>query len=196
MIAASPAASDIPLRLGDFKTLTDALDYAATGKTGINFYAANGTLKSVLTYADLRSQSIQMARRLSQLAPKGALIGLLAQTSEHFVRIFFACQYAGLVPVPMPVPTTMGGKDVYLNQIKQMCETAKVSALFAPTRLMDMLAERLKRSIRHYWTCLISIACQHRRANCANMARKIFVIFNTLREAPMIQKVLSDRKPP
>lgn len=144
MIAASPAASDIPLRLGDFKTLTDALDYAATGQTGINFYAANGTLKSVLTYADLRTEAIQMARQLSQLAPKGALIGLLAQTSEHFVRTFFACQYAGLVPVPMPIPTTMGGKDVYLKQIRQMCETAKVSALFAPERLIEMLTETLE----------------------------------------------------
>lgn len=139
MTVATPTHSGIPLRLGNFSTLTEAMDYAATGGTGINFYASNGRLEKTLTYKELRKEAMDMGARLVSLAPKNALIGIIAQTSADFARIFFACQYAGLVPVPMPMPTTMGGKDTYLHQLRQMCETAKVSALFAPDRLLGML---------------------------------------------------------
>ena len=137
----TPTASQVPFRPGDFGTLSDALDYAATGETGINFYASNGSAKHVMSYATLREEAMELARKLIPLAPKNALVGLIADTSPAFVRAFFACQYAGLLPVPMPVPTTMGGKDSYLHQIKQMAETAKVSCIFVPERLMDMLGK-------------------------------------------------------
>ena len=127
MTVATPTHSGTPLRLGDFETLTDALDYAATGQTGINFYAANGKLDTTISYSQLRIEAMDMAEHLVSLAPKNALIGMIAQTSAEFARLFFACQYAGLVPVPMPMPTTMGGKETYLHQISQMCDTAKVS---------------------------------------------------------------------
>lgn len=143
MTVATPTQSGIPLRLGNFKTLTDALDYAATGQTGINIYASNGRLNDSLPYSQLRIQAQDMAKHLVTLAPKNTLIGIIAQTSVNFVRTFFACQYAGLVPVPMPMPTTMGGKETYLHQIRQMCETAKVSAMFAPERLLEMLTDPL-----------------------------------------------------
>lgn len=143
MTAATPLSSMIPLRRGDFATLTAALDYAATGKTGLNFYTSNGTIRSTLSYNTLRLEARAMAKRLVPFAAKNTLIGLIAETSPEFVRAFFACQYAGLVPVPMPMPTTMGGKETYLQQIKQMCETARVAALFAPERLLNMLGEAL-----------------------------------------------------
>lgn len=143
MMLETPTQSGIPLRFGDFQTLTDALDYAATGSTGINFYNANGKLEDSLPYRQLQSEAMAMAARLVAYAPEGALIGILAQTSADFVRTFFACQYAGLVPVPMPMPTAMGSKDAFLFQICQMCSTAKVAALFAPAALLDMLNETL-----------------------------------------------------
>lgn len=141
MTTATPTMSGLGLRLGDFDTVTAALDYAAKGKTGINFYSAAGKLEHVLTYADLRRDAQALARRLVPLAPKNTLIGLLAQTSPEFVRLFFACQYAGLVPVPMPMPTTMGGKDAYLHQIRQMAVTAKMQVVFVPDRLTDLVGD-------------------------------------------------------
>jgi len=144
MTLATPTTSGIPLRLGDFQTLTDALDYAATGETGINFYNSKGKLEIRLSYQQLQIEAQEMGQRLIGLAPKDALIGILAETSPDFVRTFFACQYAGLVPVPMPIPTTMGGKDTYIGQITQMCDTAKITALFSPARLLDLLGETPK----------------------------------------------------
>ena len=48
--------SKVPLRAADFSTLSEALDYAAQGETGCNFYSDRGQLSAVLSYADLRHQ--------------------------------------------------------------------------------------------------------------------------------------------
>ncbi|MEL6323045.1 MAG: fatty acyl-AMP ligase, partial [Pseudomonadota bacterium] len=115
----TPTRSGLNLRLGDFSTLTEALDYAATGESGLNFYSATGTLDHVVPYAQLRAEAMALGVKLAAFAPSNALVGLIAETSPDFARMFFACQYAGLVPVPLPMPTTMGGRDSYLHQLRQ-----------------------------------------------------------------------------
>jgi len=44
----------LPQRLGGFSTIAAALDYAAQGKTGFNFYGGKGQLAHVMPYAELR----------------------------------------------------------------------------------------------------------------------------------------------
>ena len=140
----TPIESGLELRRGTFATLTDALDYAAQGATGLNFYCSNGKLETSLTYAALRDEAIALAKRLVVFAPKSALIGLVAETSVAFARAFYACQYAGLVAVPVPMPTAMGGRESYIHQLRQMLGGAHVHALLAPTRLMEMAGEALE----------------------------------------------------
>lgn len=36
---------------------------------------------------------------------RGAHVALVVDTHPDFVRYFFACQYAALVPVPLPAPS-------------------------------------------------------------------------------------------
>ena len=139
----TPIESGLALRRGDFATLTDALDYAAQGATGLNFYCPNGQLKTSMTYAALREESVALAKRFAGLAPKNALIGLVAETSVAFARAFYACQYAGLVAVPVPMPAAMGGRESYIHQLRQMLGGAKVEALLAPEHLTEMAAEAL-----------------------------------------------------
>ena len=55
----------LPVRLADFPTITAALDYAARGLTGFNFFDARGTLATALPYRELRDQSLVMAGRLA-----------------------------------------------------------------------------------------------------------------------------------
>ena len=139
----TPTRSGLDLRLGDFATLTDGLDYAAQGESGINFYSATGVLEAALPYRVLREQAMALARRLAAAAPRNALVGLVAETSPGFARAFFACQYAGLVPVPMPMPTTMGGRESYVHQLRQMAGFAGVRMMLAPPKLADMVAEAM-----------------------------------------------------
>jgi len=53
-----------PQKLAEFETLTEALDYAATGETGYNFYDSRGRLQSVLSYKELKRLACINAQRL------------------------------------------------------------------------------------------------------------------------------------
>ena len=57
----------LKLRHGNFPTLSEALDYAASGETGCNFYSGRGKLTHVVTYAALQKQAQNLARRLNGL---------------------------------------------------------------------------------------------------------------------------------
>ena len=56
--------SSLPFRRGGFASLCEALDYAAGGDTGLNFFDARGRLLNSLSYRDLRTQAQAFARRL------------------------------------------------------------------------------------------------------------------------------------
>jgi fatty-acyl-CoA synthase len=57
----TPTVNSLPLRRADFASLADALDYAAQGVTGANFYAGSGKLATVLPYRTLRVEAQQLA---------------------------------------------------------------------------------------------------------------------------------------
>jgi fatty-acyl-CoA synthase len=132
----------LPKRYADFGSIAAALDYAAQGPTGLNFYSGKGTLTEVLPYRLLREQALDLARRMigAGLEP-GDRIGLVAESDGDFVRAFFACQYAGLVPAPLPLPAAFGGKDSYVSHVRRMMESAQASALFAPAILDGWISE-------------------------------------------------------
>ena len=98
----TPTVHNLPFRAADFATLTEALDYSAEGDTGANFYTGRGELYATLAYAELRQQSRALARKLLGMGMhKGDHVALVAETNPDFLRFFFACQYAGLVPVSL-----------------------------------------------------------------------------------------------
>jgi fatty-acyl-CoA synthase len=132
----------LPTRFADFGCIAEALDYAAQGPTGLNFYSAKGTLVEALPYSRLREQAIDLARRMlgAGLEP-GDRIALVAESDGDFARAFFACQYAGLVPTPLPLPAAFGGKDSYISHLQRMMASAGVSAAFAPAMLEAWLGE-------------------------------------------------------
>jgi fatty-acyl-CoA synthase len=131
----------LPLRLDGFATVPDALDYAATGETGLNFYSIRGELSESLSYSALRARAIVLAAKLAGRFPRGSRIAIVAETSADFIVTFFACQYAGMLPAPMPMPVNLGGKDGYINQIQLMIRGAEAAAAVGPTSLADFLTE-------------------------------------------------------
>ena len=138
----TPTAPELVTRPGDFATLGEALDHAARGPTGVNVHSPRGELIEVLPYALLRADALALAGRLlgSGLAP-GDRVALAAESSGEFLRAFFACQYAGLVPAPTPLPAPFGGKDAYVDHIRRMLVSADVRAALAPPELAAWFAE-------------------------------------------------------
>lgn len=139
----TPNANTVEFNCGGFDTLSEALDYAATGITGLNFYSVRGELEHVLTYTELRERAIETAARLTTETEPGELIGLIAETSPEFAVMFFACQYAGVLPVPVSVPVTLGSNEFYKDQLKRICETAGLHCLLAPTSMLGLAKEAL-----------------------------------------------------
>lgn len=138
----TPTAPDRALRRADFPTLVEALDFAATGETGVNLYGLRGELAEAMTYGDLRRAARDLASRLLATGLKaGDRIGLIAETDGDFVRAFFACQYAGLIPAPLPLPTPLGGRANYIDQIARMLGAADADALLGPAAMSAWVVE-------------------------------------------------------
>ncbi len=138
----TPTESKVPLRPGDFNNLAEALDYAAKGVTGCNFYTGKGELYTAVSYEELREQARALARRLQGLGlSRGARVALLADTSPGFIRFFFACQYAGLVPVPIPAFIHLSNRSVYVEQLKALLVICQASVAVAPLDFLPFLAE-------------------------------------------------------
>jgi len=117
----------------------EALDYAAQGLTGINFYGADGRLVSSLPYKDLRSRAITMAGHLAAAFPRESRLGLVAETSPDFLIAFMACQYSGIVPAPLSLPAAFGGRQTYEWQVNKMVRRAGLAAVLAPAALREIL---------------------------------------------------------
>ena len=118
-------------RVGGFSSLVEALDYAARGETGFNFYSGRGELMETLPYALLRRRAEEAARRLLSLRfRRGDRVALLAETTPDFLSLFFGCQYAGLIPVPLPLPTGLGARQGYVQQLRRQIEGAGARAAF------------------------------------------------------------------
>lgn len=128
--------------MADFATLVDALDYAAQGVRGFNFYSARGDLVEVLSFADLRERALATARRLITAGlERGCRVALIADTTPDFIVAFFGCQYAGLLPVPLPLPTSFGGKDGYVEQLGKQMISCHAAAAIAPTGMSELLLQ-------------------------------------------------------
>ena len=140
---ATPTQHQLRLKHGNFSTLSEALDYAASGETGCNFYSGRGKLTHVLTYAGLQQQAQNLARRLNGLElPRGARVALIADTNPDFIRFFFACQYAGLIPVPLPISLHLGGHQAYVTQLRRLIENCQASIAMAPEGFLPFLERK------------------------------------------------------
>ncbi len=132
-LSITPSRSGIARRYGDFPSFAAALDYAAQGESGFNIYSGRGTLLEVLPYRKLREQAHATARRLLSLGLKpGDRVAIVAESDGDFARIFFGCQYAGLVPAPLPLPVAFGGKEGYIETLRGMITSASARAVVIP----------------------------------------------------------------
>ena len=135
----TPTECSLPRRFADFDTLQDALDYAARGTRGLNFHDPRGKLTRPYPFGELRGDAVAAAYRLiaAGVAP-GDRIALTAETGAEFAALFFGAIYAGAWPVPLPLPTSFGGRDSYIEQLSVQLNSADPSFLFYPEELASL----------------------------------------------------------
>ena len=138
-LQATPTRDSLPRRMSDFATLGEALDYAATGVRGLNFHDPRGNLARPYPYSELRRDALEMAYRLiAKGVVPGDRIALIAETSPQFAALFFGTVYAGAWPVPLPLPTSFGGRDSYVDQLSVQMKGAEPKFLIYPESLENM----------------------------------------------------------
>ncbi len=137
--AGTPTEDTLARRFADFDTLGAALDYAASGHRGLNFHDARGTLTRPYPFAELREDALAMARRLiaAGVRPEDR-IAIVAETSPDFAALFFGTVYAGAWPVPLPLPTSFGGRDSYVEQLRVQLSSCDPTMLVYPPELAQM----------------------------------------------------------
>ena len=156
----TPTLDALPRRIADFTTLGAALDYAAQGQRGMNFHDARGTLKRTYTYAELRRDALANARRFAALGlVKGDRLALIAETGAEFAACFFGAIHAGLWPVPLPLPTSFGGREAYVEQLNVMLGSSDPALFLFPPELTEFAttAADLRGVKARDWDSLVDI---------------------------------------
>jgi fatty-acyl-CoA synthase len=141
MLSPTPTTNrDLPFRTSGFATLAEGLDYAAGGETGVNFYSPRGELRHALGYRELRERAVDLARRLAaSRLRRGDRVAIVAETTPDFLIVFFGCQYAGMIPVPLPLSINFGGREAYAARLHGMLMAAGARAAVASEELIETL---------------------------------------------------------
>jgi fatty-acyl-CoA synthase len=138
-LVATPNLCDLPRRYSDFTTFAEAIDYAASGKRGLNFHDPRGNLVRAYPFSELRGDALAMARRLIGFGVMpGMRVALVAETGADFAALFCGAIYAGAWPVPLPLPTSFGGKDNYIDQLAHQLDSSDPALLLYPAELAEM----------------------------------------------------------
>ena len=138
----TPTECAQPRRFSDFATVGEALDYAAAGSRGLNFHDPRGKLVRPYPYSELRADALAAAYRLIAAGVKpNDRIALIAETGAEFAALFFGTIYAGAWPVPLPLPTSFGGRDSYVGQLVVQLTSCDPKMLFFPPEIAAMAIE-------------------------------------------------------
>jgi fatty-acyl-CoA synthase len=139
---ATPTLDQLPRRLADFGTIGEALDFAARGHRGLNFHDARGTLTRAYPYSELREDALAASRRFIALGIiPGDRVALVAETGPEFATAFFGAVYAGAWPVPLPLPTSFGGREAYVDQLAIQLKSCDPALLLYPPELADFCGQ-------------------------------------------------------
>ncbi len=135
----TPSLDDLERRYSDFDTLGEALDYAAQGVRGFNYHDPRGSLIRACPFSEMRGEALKAAYALVAHGIKpGDRIALCAETSPEFAALFFGVVYAGAWPVPLPLPTSFGGKESYIEQLSVQLKSSDPAIFFYPPELAEM----------------------------------------------------------
>ena len=139
VLTPTPNDCNLPRRRSDFATFNEAIDYAARSEKGLNFHDMRGTLERVYPFAEMREDALKLAYIMKARGiGKDDRVALVAETSPEFAALFCACVYAGAWPVPLPLPTTFGGKDSYIDQLKVQLASSDPKILIYPPEIAEM----------------------------------------------------------
>ena len=131
MTTPTPTASpELAFRVGGFATLADGPGLCRAGRDRAQFLLRRAaSSRPRCPMRELRRRAAGSGPRVvGSGLERGDRVAIVAETSPDFVSMFFACQYAGLVPVPLPLCINIGGHDAYVERLRGMLAAAGARA--------------------------------------------------------------------
>jgi fatty-acyl-CoA synthase len=129
------------------RTLIDALDecHLAGDSRGYTFVDANGT-SLTLGFRTLIDEARRRGRQLAALGlRKGDRVALVIPDAKEFVLTFLGAATAGIVPVPLYPPLSLGRLDAYLGGMVRTLNAAAIDLVVATTEVQKILWSVLPR---------------------------------------------------
>lgn len=120
-------------------TLVDILRGRASqcgGQTAFTFLEGDAVGES-LTYGDLDRSARAIAVGLCKRFPTASRIALVFPPGLDFIKAFFGCIYAGMVPVPATYPKPRRPSA----RLSAILRDAQPAAILAPRRVIDSVAD-------------------------------------------------------
>src|SRR4051794_32576914 len=71
----------------------------------------------------------------------GDRIALIAETGPEFAACFFGAVYAGAWPVPLPLPTSFGGREAYIDQLGIQLKSCDPKLFVYPPELAEFCVD-------------------------------------------------------
>ena len=112
----------------------------------------DGDIRARLSYSELDNNARAIAARLQGLDAGGECAVLLYPPGLNFVSAFFACMYANVVAIPLPIPRTTAN----INQTKGIIEETKTEIILSTQTILTKLA----RQDEQYFSKLICLDTQ------------------------------------
>ena len=132
----------LPFVVAEFDTLVEGLDYAARGESGCNFFSGKGDLQHAVTYEETREKAVALAQRFDRAGlERGTRVAIVAETTPDFLIFFFACQHAGMIPVPLPLTIHLRSHESYVERLRNMITRSGAEIAVGPAELVNYLKE-------------------------------------------------------
>src|SRR5712691_13369091 len=108
---------------------------------GITFAGAKGPGEDVVwSYHDLCREVRRRAAHLRAMGfCKGDRIALVVPDGQDFIPLFLACLWAGIVPVPLYPPLSLGKLDAFMEALVGILAVAEPRALATDARVGRVL---------------------------------------------------------
>lgn len=126
-----------PLDLPPDTTLVSQLRRHARERgheVAVTFLENGEDVESKITYAELHASALRVAAGLRARAEPGARVVLGYPNGLEFLVAFFACQYAGMIPVPI-APPRLRGRTGDLERMQSILHNADAAVLLTSERI-------------------------------------------------------------
>lgn len=114
-------------------------ELAQTQTTGIHFYRLNGG-ETFVPFAELYRRMMTCAHNLRAMGlVRGDRLAIVIPEPEDFVSAFLGAMAAGIIPVPLYPPLSLGKLDAYVGTTSAVLERAGARALLCDSKLQRIL---------------------------------------------------------